>query len=390
MILTTNGSLNSFSAGIFKSLRLLLIPALILTLIQCGGPAFPHLQPRSGQSWLLLGGDPGRSHFSPVALSTPLKLAWHHKITAAVGRTLLYQDGLLFVPTFNGKIDVLVLRDGQRRSKFKLSRSTVGGIALEGSRAVVLRRNSHPAVQAVDLISGNELWKSRGEVVFSEPLIVGGDLYIAYYGGSLVCHDLESGVVRYKIDLPTRLESSPSFASGLVILGGDDGVVRAYRDEKKEWEFKTDGAIKAAPACRDGRVYLGTADERFYCLDASNGKPVWSFAADGKIMNEAAIDGQRVCFGTTRGTLFCLDAESGKELWRSSAKSVISTAPLITRNAVFFGSLDKHIYAVDVQSGKHLWSFETEGRILTHPIAVDNSLVIASQPENVYCFTGAD
>ncbi len=173
----------------------------------------------------------------------------------------------------------------------------------------------------------------------------------------------------------------PRFSAGLVIVGGDDGRVTAWRGKNLVWEYQTQGAIKASPTCLNDRVFIGSTDEHFYCLDLLNGQLLWSFSADGKIFLGAAADGEKVCFGTTQHTIYCLEGLKGNLLWRTPTSGVISTAPVITPAAVIFGSLDDHLYAVDPQTGGHLWSYKTRGHILTHPIVVDNGLVAASEPK---------
>ena len=382
----TRGSPNSFSAGISNKLPHCFLFVFLLFSAQCGRLNLADLQPHTPSDWPLYGGDPGRTHAKPIAVSPPFELVWEKKITAAIGQTILHQDGMIFIPTLNGKIDILRLESGKTVGKFKLSRSTIGAIALHGSQAIVVRRNEKPAIQAIDMKTGDEIWKATGETLLTEPLIAGEDLVVAYYSGSLVCYDLASGELKWQTSLNTQTESSPAFSAGLVIVGGDDGRVTAWRGKNLVWEYQTQGAIKASPTCLNDRVFIGSTDEHFYCLDLLNGQLLWSFSADGKIFLGAAADGEKVCFGTTQHTIYCLEGLKGNLLWRTPTSGVISTAPVITPAAVIFGSLDDHLYAVDPQTGGHLWSYKTRGHILTHPIVVDNGLVAASEPENIYFF----
>jgi hypothetical protein len=106
----TRGSPNSFSAGISNKLLHCFLFVFLLFSAQCGRLNLADLQPHTPSDWPLYGGDPGRTHAKPIAVSPPFELVWEKKITAAIGQTILHQDGMIFIPTLNGKIDILRLR----------------------------------------------------------------------------------------------------------------------------------------------------------------------------------------------------------------------------------------------------------------------------------------
>ena len=69
--------------------------------------------------------------------------------------------------------------------------------------------------------------------------------------------------------------SWPMFRGGPALMG----VARGSLSDslKLYWKFRTDGAIKSSAAIQDSRVYIGSNDEKIYCLDLSNGNEIWSF-----------------------------------------------------------------------------------------------------------------
>ncbi|MBN1760882.1 MAG: PQQ-like beta-propeller repeat protein, partial [Chitinispirillaceae bacterium] len=44
------------------------------------------------------------------------------------------------------------------------------------------------------------------------------------------------------------------------------------------WRFYTGGPVRFAPAYSDGKLYFGSDDGMFYCVDATSGAPVWKYA----------------------------------------------------------------------------------------------------------------
>lgn len=103
---------------------------------------------------------------------------------------------------------------------------------------VLFGRSSSAKVQAVDRTSGEVAWDAPlGGLVFASPAIVDGLAYVtvgglAYVndgGGSLAALDVATGALAWSVPLEAASYSSPTVADGMVIVGADDGIVRAIR-----------------------------------------------------------------------------------------------------------------------------------------------------------------
>jgi hypothetical protein len=70
-------------------------------------------------------------------------------------------------------------------------------------------------------------------------------------------------------------------ADGAVYFGSsvDDSVhcLDAATGEER-WRFTTDGPVRIAPACVNGKVYFSSDDGHAYCVRAGDGSPVWKMA----------------------------------------------------------------------------------------------------------------
>ena len=53
-----------------------------------------------------------------------------------------------------------------------------------------------------------------------------------------------------------------------------------------KWKVKL-GPIKAAPAVKDGLVFVGDANGDFHSVNAASGKPIWKFATESEISSGA-------------------------------------------------------------------------------------------------------
>ncbi len=91
---------------------------------------------------------------------------------------------------------------------------------------------------------------------------------------------------------------------------------------KKLWSFKMSdkGPNETSPIVWDGMMYVTSAHDHVYALDAATGKKVWEFADNPHVISFAAnrgvgiLDG-KVFLGTLDGHLIALDAKTGKKVW---------------------------------------------------------------------------
>ncbi len=146
----------------------------------------------------------------------------------------------------------------------------------------------------------------------------------------------------------------------------------AWSFEPKVAEGKRRPPIEAGPVVADGRVFVGSQDGQFYCVDLSNGELFWSFKAEGPITAPAAVLGERVFFGDTYGFVYSLEVASGKELWRFETEGKIeggvnTLTPESGPARVFVGSHDYFLYALNADTGEVLWKHETGNYVVATP-----------------------
>ena len=130
----------------------------------------------------------------------------------------------------------------------------------------------------------------------------------------------------------------------------------AWSFEPKVEEGKRRPPIEAGPVVAGGRVFVGSQDGHFYCVDLSNGALFWSFKAEGPITAPAAVLGEKVFFGDTYGFVYALEVTTGKELWRFETEwkiegGVNTLTPESGPARVFVGSHDYFLYALNADTG---------------------------------------
>jgi len=193
-----------------------------------------------------------------------------------------------------------------------------------------------------------------------------------------------SGEKKADADPPVIEEEAAEIGADWPLFRGD-AQMQGITDEKilpplrLSWSFEPSAEegkrrppIEASPVVADGRVFVGSQDGHFYCLDLESGGLLWRFKAEGPVTAPAAVLSARVFFGDTYGFVYALDAAAGEELWRfetggkieGGVNTMVSGAG---PDRVFIGSHDYFLYALSADSGEVLWKHETGNYVVSTP-----------------------
>ena len=189
------------------------------------------------------------------------------------------------------------------------------------------------------------------------------------------------------VGVGAEIESTPApGASDWPIYRGDaalTGVAATTLPDapKLLWSFKTEGPILSSPVVGNGRVYVGSSDEKLYALDMKTGAKVWDYAAGAQIEAPPTLHGDAILFGATDGSLRKLDAASGESLWEYEAGDKIIGAPVVAsigeRKLVLIGSHDTFLRCVDFKTGEQVWTYATDNYINATPTLLDGGAKVA-------------
>jgi len=149
------------------------------------------------------------------------------------------------------------------------------------------------------------------------------------------------------------------------------------------WAFEsgvTDGGLQAAPLVVDGTMYVSTAWNRVFALDAATGVQIWRYdyprpdqipGTYGTWNRGVAVAYGLVFMGTLDNHVVALDRETGEEVWRVEVENSeqcgcnITAAPLVVKDLVITGVTGGdsahrgYINAFDARTGRHRWRFWT-------------------------------
>jgi eukaryotic-like serine/threonine-protein kinase len=339
------------------------------------------------QSWPVYGLNAAHTNFTMQNLTPPLKQAWRHRASSAIGNSIVSIDNSVVYGTKDGKIESININSGKKNGRIKIKGNIPSTVVIYNSNLLIVQNIGQPTFHLYDVKTGKTIWKKKSKGLFAEPIIVKENAIMVDLTGSLISISLVDGSENWRLKLETQSHTTPAYSNGKIIVADDNGIIYAV-DESGEiiWDLATSGSFQAHATISDNLVYIGSTDGNLYVVNLNSGNLEWTFDSGAKIYYGAAITKTKVVFGTTGHKVFCLNKKTGKEFWFFEAGSVIGTNPVIAGQVVYFGSLDKNMYAIDLNSGEKIWNFEARGRIISNPIVVQNRLLFASQNDRLYCF----
>ena len=240
--------------------------------------------------------------------------------------------------------------------------------------------------------------------VTSTPLVLGGNVYFADWGGNVYSAVAATGHINWKVNLgSTSISSTLALSNGMVYVGDGLGQTNLFALSQTDghviWEthlVSTMNAVWASPIVINGLVYIGVASNgtetisswkgEIYAVNATTGSVVWTFntspgsAGGAGVWGSVVYDPQlnSIYFGTSNSyggstnalysySILSLNAKTGLLNWYYQTYTSLgtggdldfgSTANLfsisvngVIHSAVGLGSKDGYYYIVDRVSG---------------------------------------
>jgi outer membrane protein assembly factor BamB len=73
---------------------------------------------------------------------------------------------------------------------------------------------------------------------------------------------------------------------------------------KVAWSFATRARVDSSPVVADGRVYVGSSDNRLYVLDAVSGRKLWEFDTGAALTASPAVAAGKIVIGSGDGRVY--------------------------------------------------------------------------------------
>jgi outer membrane protein assembly factor BamB len=238
---------------------------------------------------------------------------------------------------------------------------------------------------AIDALPGRELWSAPVGTRL-EPAAGDGLVFVADAEELLALRDTDGSPV-WRRSLQAQLATPPVWTNGWLITTVASGTVTAYRgsDGSQVWQRDTGSSASARPTVVADRLYVPTEDGRLTALLVETGETVWARQFDGALSGVLAV-GTRLYAGSTDNFFYCLNAGGGQVLWRWRTGGDIVGLPAVDDQKVYFVSLDNVLRALDRTNGAERWHQGLSLRPDAGPVLVADVVLVSGIAPTVYSF----
>ena len=279
----------------------------------------------------LPGASPTRAQAPAETSIFPLEQRWAVTLTAQPSAPPVIDGGRVFVALAGTDVVAYALADGA--PLWTVAIDSAFPLAAGDGLVFVAEPDG---VVAFDQAAGAERWRAPLAAPAIAPTWNAGWLVAATAAPELVALRAADGAVIWR----ERLEVAPV---GAVAIEGDrvyvplrDGRVLARHIEtgSPAWEARLGDAGQGIVAFAD-RVYVGSLDNRFYCLAARDGRVLWNWRTGADVIGGAVVDADRVYFVSLDNLVYALDRQTGVRRWKTPLPTRAVGPPAPAGRAVF-------------------------------------------------------
>jgi outer membrane protein assembly factor BamB len=257
---------------------------------------------------------------------------------------------------------------------------------LDRSAAYVPLRDGR--LVAVDLTKGIVRWSIDLATSFAP--VTGDGLVFVSGEDMLTALDVEAAV-RWTLPMPGGFSAPLFWDTGWLIAGTTTGDVLCIRaaDGQVLWTKHVGSPLGARASIAADRVYLPLNDGRLVVLTLQSGEPVWQHQL-GDTPGPALVLDERLFVGSKDKFFYCLDTRDGDRKWRWRTGGHILGAPVIDAERVYFTSLDNVLRALDRRNGSQQWKQGLPLRPSGGPLLVGRVLFVAGVSAEVRAYRVED
>jgi outer membrane protein assembly factor BamB len=146
--------------------------------------------------------------------------------------------------------------------------------------------------------------------------------------------------------------------------------------------FETGHSIWGQPAYSNGTLYVTSLDRSLHALDAQTGVEQWETQLEGAIASQPVLNEDLVYVAEFGSQVHGIDKTNGNIIWSAPAENWVWGAPAYADGVVYYADINGNVYAVDGQTGEARWQASAPGAVQTNPLVVDGIVYIASEGES--------
>ena len=233
-----------------------------------------------------------------------------------------------------------------------------------------------------------------GSEVKSSPVAKNNKIIIGSTDGYVYCLNMQGKLV-WKFNTGNAIEASALIYDQNVIIGNLSGSLFSLKldDGIKNWEYKTENQIMAAPNCwtsgNKSYILVGSYDYYLHCIDARTGKGAWKYESNNYLNASVAIHENRAVFGGCDGFLHLVNIPDGKAEAKIEIATYVAGSACLDNGFAYVGDYDGGFSCINLGEKKISWKWSDEKTglpFIASPSVYNNKVIIGNRNKHVYCF----
>jgi len=228
---------------------------------------------------------------------------------------------------------------------------------------------------AYELARGTPIWNVAARP--QHDITAGDGLVFIAEPDRVTAHRASDGGVAWEVPFAEALASSPAWGTGRLAVATHDGVIALLRssDGHVLWRRDLSSAAHSRLALTADRVYVPAGNGRLVSLRADTGATVWERRVGGAVTDFLALDA-RLYVGSTDNFFYCLNTRDGRVQWRWRTGADVIGVPAVDERNVYFVSLDNVLRALSRASGVQRWFRPLSLRPTAGPVKAGATLIV--------------
>ena len=246
-----------------------------------------------------------------------------------------------------------------------------------------------PRLAAYGLDSGTLEW-----IISSTPQMqpaTGEGLVFVVEPQTLTARTAATGAIAWQLPFTEKLAVHPVWDNGWLVADTASGAVLAFRaqDGFLVWRRDLGSPAHGLPALAADRVYVPTSDGRVVALRVDTGAVIWDRKLGAAPNDMLALD-DRVYVGSRDNYFYCLDTKDGRVAWRWRTGADVIGQAVADNNNVYFVSLDNVLRALARKSGVQQWIRVLALRPASGPVLAGGTLIVGGVAPNLAAYSIKD
>jgi outer membrane protein assembly factor BamB len=217
---------------------------------------------------------------------------------------------------------------------------------------------------------------STGGPIIASPIVAADAVIVGSDDGVLRALDVSSGTSRWTYGTDAPIRATPAVDGDVVYAAGFDGAVHAVAvgSGQRLWRRSLGFEVFASPAVIGDTVII--AADALHALDVSDGSSRWTFALPEPSVSSPVVSHGLTIFGDNDGVVRAVDVEDGTLRWQLPTGSSIKSSPAVDGDTAYVGSESGALLAIDIVTGTMRWQVEVAGPVNSSPAIVGDSVVV--------------